>query len=238
VASRLVVKTHRPYRALLFRGLLLLAFSAAGWLIFEYGRLRGGYDRLEAAHQQRELRERIDVLEKRNASLRGELVLVETSRDVDREAYAQVEQNLGELQAQILEQRKELGLYRGIVSPADGSAGLRVQEIDVIPRADAAHFTLRLVLVQQLKPDQRVSGVVGLTLDGAEQGRTVTYPMTDLTPDKIRDIRFSFKYFQDFEQELVLPEGFRPERVHVEIQPDGRSAERIRQSFEWSAIAG
>ncbi|HUO82333.1 MAG TPA: DUF6776 family protein [Gammaproteobacteria bacterium] len=236
--SRLVVKPHRPYRALIFRGLLLLAFSVAAWLIFEYGRFRGGFDRLDAAHQQRELSERIDALEKQNTALRGELALIETSRDVDREAYAQVEKNLGVLQAQILEQRKELRLYRGIVSPADGAAGLRVQEIGVTPRSGNAHFTLRLVLVQQLKHDRRVSGVVDLSLDGAQRGRTVTYAMTDITPDKTRDIRFSFKYFQDFEEDLVLPDDFLPERIHVEIRPDGRSAESIRQSFDWGAIAG
>lgn len=238
MGSRLVVKTHRPYRSLTYRVLLLLAFSVVAGMIFEYGRFRGGFDRLAAAREQRELGERIGALEKKNAALRSELTILSTSRDVDREAYAQVERNLSDLQAKILDQRKELELYRGIVSPAEGMAGLRVQEINVMPRSGAAHFTLRLVLVQELKRDQRVSGVVDVSLDGAEHGRAVTYAMADITPDETHDIRFSFKYFQDFEQDLVLPDAFRPERIRVEIKPDGRSSESIRQSFDWSSAAG
>ena len=45
---------------------------------------------------------------------------------------------------------------------------------------------------------------------------------------------FNFRYFQDFERELVLPDGFIPRRIMVEVNPKGRAAKVIKQSFEWS----
>ncbi|MBA3563519.1 MAG: hypothetical protein H0W33_05855 [Gammaproteobacteria bacterium] len=238
MSSRLVVKTHRPWRALAFRALSVLTFAFAAYLTYEYGRFKGGFDRIATAHESRALEARIGDLEGMNATLRDEIALLQTSRDIDRESYSQVARTVGELQAQILEQRKELALYRGIVSPDEGAAGLRVQELDVAQRLEDSHYRLKLVLVQALKHDRRVSGVVNLSVDGAENGRSVSYAMADITPDGARDLRFSFRYFQDFEKDLVLPDDFEPERINVEIRPSDRSAESITQSFDWTAKAG
>ncbi|MGH8496703.1 MAG: DUF6776 family protein [Gammaproteobacteria bacterium] len=238
MSAQLVIKTRRPYRALAFRLLLLLAFAFAAYLVYEYGRFRGGFNQISAAQERRELQGRIDALTNENSQLRDRIALLETSHDIDQEAFAQVEQSIDELQARMLEQRKELNLYRGIVSPEEGVSGLRVQDLDVEARLEDSHYRLKLVLVQALKHDQRVNGVVNLSVDGAENGRSVSYAMADITVDHAEDLRFSFRYFQDFEKDLVLPDNFEPERINVEIQPSGRPAESIRQSFDWSAKAG
>lgn len=238
MSAQLVIKTRRPYRTLAFRALLLLAFAFAAYLMYEYGRFRGGFNQIEAMQERRTLQGQIDALAGENAALRDRIALLETSHDIDKEAAAQMERSIAELHARMLEQRKELSLYRGIVSPEDGVEGLRVQDLDVEPRLEESHYRLKLVLIQALKHDQRVAGVVNLSVDGAENGRSVSYPMSDITADRAEDLRFSFRYFQDFEKDLVLPDDFEPERINVEILPNGRSADSIRQSFDWSAKAG
>lgn len=238
MSAQLVIKTRRPYRALAFRVLLLIAFAFLAYLIYEYGRFRGGFDQIAATQERRTFEGHIDVLADENAALRDKIALLETSHDIDREAYAQMDQSMGELQTRMLEQRKELSLYRGIVSPEGGVEGLRVQDLDVEQRLEDSHYRLKLVLVQALKHDQRVAGVVNLSVDGAENGRSVSYAMADITADHAEDLQFSFRYFQDFEKDLVLPDNFEPERINVEIRPNGRTAESITQSFDWSAKAG
>ena len=98
-----------------------------------------------------------------------------------------------------------------MVSPADGKPGLRVQDLK-LTRGDAEReFNLRLVLVQAMKHDRKVSGDVALTVDGSEDGEAKSYALTDLLPAEAdKAWPFSFRYFQDFDRQLVLPDGFTP----------------------------
>jgi hypothetical protein len=132
-------------------------------------------------------------------------------------------------------QREELAFYRGIVAPADGSSGLKIQELSVTAGPASSEYRLRLVLVMaSARHDRSVSGSVSLALEGAHDGNPVSYSLEELVGDSDAAIGFSFRYFQDFERELTLPAGFVPDRIMVEVNPKGRSAKVIRQAFEWS----
>ena len=82
--------------------------------------------------------------------------------------------------AKIQEQRDAIAFYRGIVSPADGRPGLRVQDFRLTRGAEERQFNLRLVLVQAMKHDRKVSGDVTLSVEGIEGGVARTYAMTEL----------------------------------------------------------
>jgi hypothetical protein len=234
--GQLVVKAHRPRQARVVAGVALLAAVVGGYLLFEYGRRQGGYDTVEARAERSELEARIGQLTTENDALRQKIALLETSRGVDREAYSQVEGTLADLQRQLQEQREELDFYRTIVTPADGVSGLRIQELRLSPGVEGSSFRLQLVLVQAAQHDQTISGVVDMTVEGAEAGKAVTYDLARLVTDEEPvPIGFSFRYFQNLEREVTLPDGFTPERVNVEVTPNGRQAKAIRQSFDWTA---
>ncbi len=237
---RLIVTSHRPSRLWALRVLLAVGVILAAYLIYEFGRMDGGFRTVAAASEESVLKARIMDLEQRNAALRDRIALVETSRDIDGEAYKQVEHRLTELQAQILEQREELEFYRGIVSPADGASGLKIQEFRIFSGAEDSLYRLHLVLVQAMKHDRRVSGVVKVSVDGARDGQPVRLTLAELTPTEggTGTLAYSFRYFQDFEHDVMLPEGFLPDRVNIEISPKGRSARTIRQSYDWAVNTG
>src|SRR5690606_17910961 len=104
------------------------------------------------------------------AELERELAILRTSREIDRETYAQVEATLTRLESTIQTQEEELAFYRGIVSPQDGHAGLRIQSLEVLPGDRERHYMLRLVLVQAIVHSRRVSGVVKLRIEGIVDG--------------------------------------------------------------------
>lgn len=233
--SKLVVKPHRPRRTRVVRGVLLVAALLSGFVLFEYGQYRGGYNQLAADQQADTLNTRIASLNAENNRLRQRIAVLETSLQVDHEAYQQVEDTLAELQGEIQAQREELAFYRGIVSPPDGATGLQIRGVELTqgPRSDL--YRLRLVLIQASRHDRRVSGVVSLSVDGAKNGTPVSYELADLVPNESEPISFSFRYFQDLEQDLVLPDGFVPDRVNIELNPRGRRAQVVRRSFDWTA---
>ena len=221
------------------RAFLVLLTLIAGYLIFEYGRISAGYDTIDAANERAALEQRITTLNDEIEVLKQEVALQETHRAIDREAYKDVESSLITLQAKIQEQRDAIAFYRGIVSPSDGKPGLRVQDFKLTRGVEERQFNLRLVLVQAMKHDRKVSGDVALSVEGSENGETKTYALTDLLPaDADVAWPFSFRYFQDFDRQLVLPDGFTPERVLVEVRSKTRSISSIEESFAWATSQG
>lgn len=226
-------------RTLAVRAFLVLLVLIAGYLVFEYGRISAGYDSVDAANERSALEANIDTRDDEIEALKQEVALLQTHREIDREAYKEVEGSLITLQAKIQEQRDAIAFYRGIVSPSDGKPGLRVQDFKLTRGGEEREFNLRLVLVQAMKHDRKVSGDVAVSVEGNENGEARTYVLTDLLPaDSERAWPFSFRYFQDFDRQIVLPDGFTPERVHVEVRSKTRSISSIEESFAWATSQG
>jgi len=217
----------------------IVAVAGSVFLAYELGRLNGGYSYLD---QRRERDEFTAVVAERDQTieeLRRQVAILETSQEIDQETYALVEQNLDELQAEIQAQEEELAFYRGIISPEDGAAGLRVQSLELRPTDAEQGFLLHLVLVQAITHDRRVSGTVSFDISGSLDGEQVHLTLDDVVADGADGaLAYAFRYFQDLQRQLILPEGFEPDEVLMQIRPREPSGQASEQSFEWSAIAG
>ena len=221
------------------RGVIVALLLGAGYLLFEFGRIQAGYDILAAGEQRQAYEDVIAGLENEIKSLNEEIALLETHSDIDAEAYKEVEGSLVELQSKIQEQQDAIAFYRGIVSPADGKAGLRVQDLRLMRGGDEREYKIRLVLVQAMKHDRKVSGDVKLSIVGTKDGVETSYEYAQLLPvDGDDNWAFSFRYFQDFDRMVVLPDGFTPERINVQVQSRTRSIESIEESFSWLSAQG
>ncbi len=215
---------------------IVVAVLIVGYLTFEYGRIQAGYNVVDAAAGREAYDDLLEERDKQIASLKERIALLETDRDINRESYKVVEEGLSRLQAKIQEQREAIAFYRGIISPADGGTGLRVQDLKVSKGKDDREYHVSLVLVQVMQHDRNVKGDVAFSLEGAQDGATATYTLEQLVPeDQDSDWPFSFRYFQTFERELVLPDGFTPEKVNIEVRSRTKSIASVEQSFLWQA---
>jgi hypothetical protein len=228
---------RRHGRAIWVYALGLIVLGAAGYLCFELGRYEAGYSLLDQRHESESYRQKLQNAEAENEQLRRKIAILQTSGEIDKETYSQVEATLADLQSRIQAQEEELVFYRGIVSPQDGVPGLRIQSLEVLPTDQERRYTLRLTLVQAIVHNRRVSGVVRLQLVGTRDGQTASYELGDLAPpDSGNDMSYAFRYFQGLEAEFELPVGFEPQRVEVEIVPSESRADHVSGSYEWSAV--
>ena len=221
------------------RSVLAVMVVVVGYLVFEFGRIQANYNIVDAAAERQEYEDRIAGLQDNIAALKQDVAKLETDRDVDREAYKDVEAGLMALQAKIQEQKDAIAFYRGIVSPADGTAGLRVQDMKLSRGQTERAYNIRLVLVQSLQHDRKVSGDVMLSIDGELDGATTTYNYSQLLPeDGSASWPFSFRYFQDFDREIVLPDGFSPQKITIEVRSKTRSISSIEAVYPWTSSLG
>ena len=206
------------------------------WACFEYGRYRAGFDHIDAAREQARLVAELRDAQARNVALGDRVALLARSSEIDETARAQVKGSITELQDEILELREELAFYRGIVAP-DDRGGLRVQSLKVTRGGQDRLWHYRLVLIQSIKQEQRANGTVELAVLGMRDGVPARLPLSEVAAIPTPSLQFSFRYFQDFEGDLLLPTGFAPGRIEVEVQMHSGGAP-VRQSFEWATATG
>lgn len=213
---------------------VLVALLLGAYLIFELGRMQAGYSVVDSAAERQAFHEEVAGLEQQIVALHEQIVLLETHKTIDREAYQGVENSLAQLEQKIQEQRDAIEFYRGIMSPADGGRGLRVQDLRLSPAGSEGEYHVRLVLVQVMQHDRAVKGDVGFTLEGDQDGEAKSYSFDELAPaDEDSSWPFSFRYFQAFDRSLVLPDGFVPEKIHVKVRSRTKSIDDVEQSFAW-----
>ena len=227
---KLVVRPQGLRRGPLLWAAVGLAVAVLLWVAFEFGRTQGGYSVTRAFAERRQLQEQVETLTERMRELEAQLATTEIAKRVDREAYAQVEKSLADLQQQLGEQSQELAFYRGIVSPADGTVGLRVQRLLVQPTAEPGRYRLRIVLIQAARQDAIVTGTVAITLDGQRGASAASLDLAALGRE--RPLPYSFRYFQEVATEVQVPADFAPARVQIEVRPRGAEAP-VRASYAW-----
>jgi len=232
---RLVLKRERPGRTRLVIGVVAMAVVLGGYGMYQLGLARGGFEDGVVRSGETDLVRENRRLAGDNRALKQKVARLETDYAVDRRAFDQIEAQLGDLQARIMEQEEDLAFYKSIVAPEDGAVGLRVQNLEVQNSADPRSFRVEWVLIQAKQHDRRVSGVVNFSVEGTQAGRSVTFPLADLDASAEGDgaVPFSFRYFQEFAYELTFPADFVPEKIHLEVRPTGRSARTLRDSFDW-----
>lgn len=228
--GQLVVRYHTPLKRRALLAGLLIASVVLIYGAYELGRYRAGYDVLSAARQRTSLHTQLVEVQRENQALRRDKASAQLNREVSQRSYADVEKMVADLQAQLMRQREELAFYRGIVSPEDGLGGLRVQRFQVIPTEVEHHFKLRLVLVQSMRQNTVASGSVQLEVSGLRGQEAVRLALPALA-DAHDSLPFSFRYFQDLEQEVELPADFEPHSVEVHVRSS--HSPEVRESFPW-----
>jgi hypothetical protein len=212
----------------------LLSFALVAWLGYELGRYRAGYAlfdvRREAEARDATIAAQADAVEE----LERQIAILETAREIDREAYANVESTLDVLEQQIVDQQEQLRFYQGIVSPEDGEAGLRIQNFEVISGAAEGSYIVRIILVQAMVHNERVTGSVILTVNGVANGELVALDLSAIADEElINGIPYEFRYFQALDFPLMLPPGFVAESADVDVIQEQPRDASWTQHFAW-----
>jgi hypothetical protein len=233
-ASRnLVVRRHEPVRRVLLWSTTIILGLLATYIVYEFGRFNAGYDRLAVAQERTELEVQIERLERTNRELRTRLAELDTMRIGRDRERAELSRSIGELQSQVARQTQELAFYRGVVAPSEATLGIKIQQLRITATDHPDHFHVRMTMLQSARPDDPVTGTVALTLDGEAGGNEASLDFAALTGGKVHEQNLNFRYFESYDQEIVVPGSFRPERLTVEVRSARKGVAPLTQSFVW-----
>ena len=148
---------------------------------------------------------------------------------------------------------KKLYFYEKILDVSGNNNAIAIENFAIKPQDKERYYRFQLLLTK-LGKHQKTTGSYDIFIKGNKttdiidsdevfisnrqlvKKKTVTYKHTGLLPAEnvATDNTFSFKYYQDLQGEIVLPENFVVDTFSVIIHPKNLST--VRNSYEWKKI--
>jgi hypothetical protein len=236
-AGEYVVIRHRPgYR--LRRSAILLVFSVVTAVLGYVVGVTYGSGRLSGLEEsQGRLAEELQKVREGYTEARQRVITLERGRSIDQQALKVARRTIVELETEMAALRADLSFYRNIMAPSETSKGLQVDRLQLHKGHLAHQWDFRLTLVQVGNNKSYISGVVAVNLIGRRDGEREVIALRDLS-EQIDDlgVKFRFRYFQDVEGTLQIPDGFRPVEVQVVARADGGKSSRAERTFDWQEL--
>lgn len=181
-----------------------------------------------------ELETLIIELDQKAMELQDQLGILRHTANLERQASESVRNSNRQLQDQIAALEEKITFYKGVMVPRASANGLRIDKAIISATNNPRRFRYKVVLTQVSNNRSFLSGRVQINVSGAQNGEKKLLSVSTLSQDvSTKGIRFKFRYFQNLEGEMQLPDAFIPEYIQVIAQTAGRKTVRLEQKFDW-----
>jgi hypothetical protein len=230
-----VIRQHHPLRDLTVAAVGVIAIGASAYALY-MNATGWAQEELSSLQEERgELVTTVEALREGNTALRERVAILERAQQVEGKAYKDVDTYLRDLQDEVLGLKEEVAFYRGIVS--DGKEkGLKIQTFVVDKETLPGAYRFELVLTQNLKRVQMISGTVKLNVLDDQNRRPTSLLLSDMSGEQANSLGFEFKFFQRIEGRFTLPDGFKPDRLQIQVVSKGKKPASLEKSFEWRGL--
>lgn len=230
---QMMVVPHRPwYSVILVLVLLSLGMISAG-IAYYYGLDEGLALKIEVVKERDEMRGQLNTGAALVNRMRQEIADLKLGSEVDHRATEDVRVSIAKLQDNIAGLEEEIRFYKGVMLPNVDEKGLRIERLDIRSTNDPSKLSYRLVLTQVVEKHEFIQGTVEISLLGRQGGTEKSIRLEEVADLKSNVIRFRFRYFQNIEGEMTLPEEFEPREVLVIAKSSGGRTRRLERKFGW-----
>jgi hypothetical protein len=158
--------------------------------------------------------------------------VLEREVSVLRRANQLLQENESGRQAELNRLQSELDFYRRLARTGGVQTGLDVYRAELIPTESAKVFQFVLTLTQNIRRASIVSGRARIDVEGIANDRPVTLEWPEISGEETSGSAFRFKYFQQLEGYLILPDGFSPTRLVVTLEAEDQRAP-VERGYVW-----
>ncbi len=236
MSSKLIIKSHHPWKHRTKIAMAVLGLVLVAWQVFELGHSRAGFDYDDLLKERDGLNDKLELAHTEIKKHRERIAVLERAGQIDKKGYGGVEQSLKQAQDEMLELKEEVAFYRGIVSPTETASGLNIADFRISGIGEDRAYRFKLVMTQMKNNTRLIKGYARVAFEGVQNGAQVEHTLHKVSGGTLDKLKLRFKYFQNIEGEIVLPEGFLPSRVIVDVVPSGKGLTRLKKTFDWPDI--
>ncbi len=233
--TRKIITIQRPALWLLSFVVFICIILVSLWGTFEYGRYIAGFNSADSSAYIEQLQAQLEESQAEIVENKRQATMLERNSLIDVDASSQLKETLAQAQNEALKLKKELSFYKSIVAPEQGSRSLAIQTIQLKMNTDGG-YDYKIMVSQRGRNDQFARGTVDVSIEGVSEGQPVTLKLAEVSNDTKEPMKFGFKYFQNFEGAMILPEAFQPDLVRVQVKPSKGKIKAIDEQFAWSDL--
>lgn len=230
-----VVKT-RPHTRIWQAAVLSALVAAAVVGAFTLGQQITTNGEVRSQRDFAALQAELETVRKAEQQLRRQRENAKLGAEVDRKSLEEVRQEVIDLKAAIAGLEEENQFYRNLMSPNGDARGLNFGPVEIVRTERPRTYRYKVVVQQLATQHQVLNGTLDFNLVGRQNGEVKVLALKDISASiDSNAIKLRFKYFQNVEGELVLPEGFDPERIELEARSSGSNSAVIEKRMAWQA---
>ncbi len=189
------------------------------------------YANYEVTALRQDLQQSFDLFEAEKARA----TVAETEVDVVRRANAILRNSERHRQDEIANLQADLAFYRRLGGANGSQAPLAVHYLELQTTKSPRVYRIIFTLTQNLRWAAVISGQIHLGIDGIHNGVAQHLTEKQLLAESAEPLRFQFKYFQQLERLITLPEGFEASQLTIRLK-SGSLRSAVEQSMEWSSL--
>ncbi len=239
---RMKVVPHRPLKNAFITLVLLALIGATLTATYFYALSQASRERLSPQEAQ-ELRAQLEKLTHEASESKRELAKFQLSAEVDRQAGEKLRKRVMVLRDEKAALQRDVEVYRILTSKkSTNPMGISFGIFSVSALADNKK-QFKLVVQKLAEGDDDFSGQLRVLVVGQKDGAETKISLHELVVRKVdteplsENIPLNFKFFQNIDTEIVLPDGFVPVRVELAVKSDSRrNPVTVAAELEWPEI--
>lgn len=233
-AHHLKVVRDRPVMRLLVIAAVCIICVTAIRAAYWYGHKQGMSRQERSFDKIVSIRTELENASSAENELRQALENAKLGAEVDRKALEDVRVEMLELKSQLASLDEENQFYRNLMAPAGNQRGLTFGAMEIAATERPRTYRYKVVMQQLATNHEVLNGTLSFNIIGRQEGVLSVLALRDVSRDvDSLNIKLRFKYFQNIEGELVLPEGYEPERIELEARSTGSQSTTIDKRFGW-----
>jgi hypothetical protein len=204
-------------------------------IIFYFGKYFVADELIYANYHVKALQEDLQTALEQLDAENARAAVAEREADVIRRANALLRASERERQDKIASLQADLAFYRRLGGANGSQAPLAVHYLELQPTQSPRVYRMIFTLTQNIRWASMISGHVGLGVDGIRNGIAQHLTEKQLLAEAAGPLNFQFKYFQQLERLITLPEGFKASRLTIYLKSRSLST-TVEQSMEWQSL--
>lgn len=233
-SDKLVLVQHKPGVGIQVRITMILIGLTAAIIGFFAGQWFSNQKASDLEVAMSDLYQQYNKVEAEASILRQQVADLESGAEIDKIAQNHIHNAMTDLQSEVSRLEHDLAFYKGIMAPSENAKGLQVTRVSLQPGASPEKFVYEIVLAKLADNKRFIGGNIKVSIHGKQDGQALVLDLKDLLDRDIKqNWNFKFRYFQDFEGELSLPDNFEADFINVVATAKGNSKAKVEHRVTW-----
>ena len=177
------------------------------------------------------------LLADQNAALQDQINQLHLQAEVDQQTLNELRDNLRQRAADIAALGDMLAFYRSVLAPEEADVPVVIRPPELIKLGDDSRWRLSMLVHRGEEGDAVYRGELSVVVRGDGPGEPIlsVLGMVDSTTTSgVFPLRF--RYLQEFQVVISLPEAFLPEAIESVVTLTGPVRRTLRRSDRWQDL--